>query len=237
MSWFKVDDNLAFHRKTVKAGNAAMGLWVRAGSWSAQQLTDGFVPDEIAALLGTPQQAARLVAAELWEKQSGGFSYHEWDERQPKKDQILAERAAGAERKRLSRGRKKGTIPPEPLVGDGSHENVQRRSSVAPQRPDPTRPDHIDTPNGVSGARKRGTRLPDGWIPQEKTREQIITECPGVDLRREHLKFVDFWQAKSGKDATKVDWDATWRNWMRNAKPTIQAHGPASDGARYERTW
>lgn len=34
MSWFKVDDHLAFHRKTLAAGNEAMGLWVRAGSWS-----------------------------------------------------------------------------------------------------------------------------------------------------------------------------------------------------------
>lgn len=238
MTWFKVDDNLAFHRKTVKAGNAAMGLWVRAGAWAAQQLSDGFIPEEIAELLGTRQQAAKLVSAELWLEVSGGFSFHKWGERQPKREEIEKERAAGAERKRLSRERKKGTITANPIVGDGSHANVQHRTDGAPQRPDPTRPDPTTTPNGVEGPRKRGKRLPDGWTPQQKTREQIIAECPGVDLRREHLKFVDFWQAKAGKDASKVDWDATWRNWMRNAKPTQHpTHSPASDGRTYEHTW
>ena len=48
MSWFKVDDQLAFNAKVVAAGNEAMGLWVRAGSWSAAQLTDGFIPEHMA---------------------------------------------------------------------------------------------------------------------------------------------------------------------------------------------
>jgi hypothetical protein len=41
--------------------------------------------------------------------------------------------------------------------------------------------------------------------------------APGIDGQRETLKFINYWQAKSGKDATKVDWPATWRNWMLNA--------------------
>ena len=48
MSWFKVDDQLAFNAKIVAAGNEAMGLWVRAGSWSAAQLTNGFIPEHMA---------------------------------------------------------------------------------------------------------------------------------------------------------------------------------------------
>ena len=38
-------------------------------------------------------------------------------------------------------------------------------------------------------------------------------------MRLESAKFGDFWRAKTGKDATKADWLATWRNWCRNAKP------------------
>jgi hypothetical protein len=41
--------------------------------------------------------------------------------------------------------------------------------------------------------------------------------CPNVDGQRETVKFINYWQAKSGKDAVKVDWVATWRNWMLNA--------------------
>ena len=45
-------------------------------------------------------------------------------------------------------------------------------------------------------------------------------ECPDVDLKAEHRVFTDFWKGKSGKDATKADWDATWRNWMRREQKT-----------------
>ena len=41
---------------------------------------------------------------------------------------------------------------------------------------------------------------------------------PNVDGQFETEQFRDYWQAKSGKDATKIDWVATWRNWMRKAE-------------------
>jgi len=37
--------------------------------------------------------------------------------------------------------------------------------------------------------------------------------------------FRDHWVAKSGKDATKVDWLATWRNWCRREK-SFSRDGP-----------
>ena len=39
-------------------------------------------------------------------------------------------------------------------------------------------------------------------------------------MRLEAAKFADFWHAKAGKDAAKLDWCATWRNWCRNATPS-----------------
>lgn len=106
MVWFKVDDTLAFHMKTVKAGNAAMGLWVRAGSWSMQTLSDGYVPDEMIPQLGTTAQAQRLVDVGLWERLSSGYGFHEWDQRQPLKTKVHADRAATAERQRKARERR-----------------------------------------------------------------------------------------------------------------------------------
>ena len=48
MPTFEVDDQFAFHQKTLRAGNEAIGVWVRAGAWCAAYLTDGLVPFEIA---------------------------------------------------------------------------------------------------------------------------------------------------------------------------------------------
>lgn len=107
MPWFKVDDTLAFHHKSVAAGNAAMGLWVRAGAWSMQTLSDGFIPDVIAVQLGTSAQAKRLVSVGLWDRARNGYTFHEWEQRQPTKVQVHADRAATAERQRKARERRK----------------------------------------------------------------------------------------------------------------------------------
>ena len=113
MPWFKVDDTLAFHTKTLAAGNAAMGLWVRAGAWSMQTLTDGFIPDSLARQLGTPKQARDLVAAGLWDKAPGGYQFHEWGDRQPTAADVR--RAAEA----------KGSAG-----GQGNHKRWHRRCGV-----------------------------------------------------------------------------------------------------------
>lgn len=80
-------------------------------------------------------------------------------------------------------------------------------------------------------ARKRATRIPDGYMPSPDLIETMRAECPKVDLEAEHRKFVDYWRAKSGKDATKLDWDATWRNWVRRAKESNVAQFPARRSA------
>lgn len=85
MPWFRVDDQLAFHRKALFAGNAAMGLWVRAGSWSAQFLTDGSIPSAIVRSLGSKKQAEKLVEAGLWCKEPDGYSFHQWAAWQPRR--------------------------------------------------------------------------------------------------------------------------------------------------------
>lgn len=61
----------------------------------------------------------------------------------------------------------------------------------------------------------RGCRLPEDWLPDVKVRVAMQEEFPWLDLRYEHEKFCDYWHAKAGANATKRDWNATWRNWMR----------------------
>lgn len=84
MPWFKVDDRLAMHPKVMRAGLAAMGLWVRAGSWSAQNLTDGHIPADLLASFGAKRQHAEaLVKAGLWDVDPEGWRFHDWLDHQP----------------------------------------------------------------------------------------------------------------------------------------------------------
>ena len=41
----------------------------------------------------------------------------------------------------------------------------------------------------------------------------------GLNLPDTIANFRDFWHAKAGKDAAKIDWDATWRGWCRRQNP------------------
>jgi hypothetical protein len=103
MPWFKVDDTFAMHPKAVAAG-ASLALWVRAGSWSAQQLTDGYVPAHmVAALGGKPSDAKRLVDIGMWEEKDGGYLFHDWSDYQPSRAKVVEQRTASAERLRKYR--------------------------------------------------------------------------------------------------------------------------------------
>lgn len=76
--FFVVDTEFAEHSKVRRANNAAIGLWVRAGSWCIRNGSNGFVPTRVATRLGTAIQAERLVETGLWIKVEAGFVYHDW---------------------------------------------------------------------------------------------------------------------------------------------------------------
>jgi hypothetical protein len=75
--------------------------------------------------------------------------------------------------------------------------------------------------------KKRATRLPEGWQPDEADILKLKREFPGFDLTAELEGFRDYWTAKAGAAATKMDWRATYRIWMRKAAKTPLAKGAA----------
>jgi hypothetical protein len=103
VTWFRIDDQFHSHPKTLRAGNSAIGLWVRCGSYSAQHLTDGHIPADLVAIYGSVAQTTRLVAAGLWIPEDGGWKMHDFSFYNPTSDRVLAERKNTAERQRRAR--------------------------------------------------------------------------------------------------------------------------------------
>lgn len=64
----------------------------------------------------------------------------------------------------------------------------------------------------------RGTRLPADWVPTEEQLQFCKTERPDLNPKAVADRFKDFWIAQPGTKGVKLDWDATWRNWVRNEK-------------------
>lgn len=75
----------------------------------------------------------------------------------------------------------------------------------------------VAPPSAPRADTARGTRLPEGWKPSPDTMSWTRENSIGVDITMEWAKFVDFWQSKPGAAGRKVNWDATWRNWVRKA--------------------
>lgn len=145
MPWFKVDDQLAMHIKTIEAGNAALGVWVRAGSWASANLTDGFVPESLMAALGAREaDVAALVRVGFWREVEGGWQFHDWDEYQPTADSVRQEREAARQRKRKQRRNERGEFTNDvtPVSRRDTPRDSQRDSRRSHARPVPV-PDPV----------------------------------------------------------------------------------------------
>lgn len=69
---------------------------------------------------------------------------------------------------------------------------------------------------------KRGTRLPREWKLPKSWGDWAMehTGLPADWVRGQAEHFADYWHSK-GRDAAKLDWEKTWKNWIRNTrKPT-----------------
>lgn len=65
---------------------------------------------------------------------------------------------------------------------------------------------------------KRGSRIPDTFLLTPEMREWGKDRRPDVNLNLETEKFVNYWRAAAGRNATKLDWIASWRTWILGAK-------------------
>lgn len=128
-------------------------------------------------------------------------------------------------------GKQRCPGPEEMARGDSPRnaESLGDPSSVPGNLPPDPDPDLDPEREGRGNGRKRP--LPSDWSP--KPENQALALENGKNLSAEAIRFRD-WAA--GKGEKKVDWDATFRNWLRNdfgggkaTKPKQRARDPALD--------
>lgn len=61
----------------------------------------------------------------------------------------------------------------------------------------------------------KGKRIPHDWELDADLLAWTKRERPDVDVKLAVESFRDYWEGKAGRDALKLDWAATWRNWVR----------------------
>lgn len=138
------------------------------------------------------------------EDTSGLIEVTNWDKRQFESDNVT-ERT----RDHRERSREQDRNVPKNVPG-----NTPERTRAFATETEAETEAETDNTSGV-GRTKRATQLPGDWEPNDAHRELAVERR--ADLGDEVDKFRD-WAAGNG--ATKKDWDATFRNWLRNARPT-----------------
>lgn len=110
--------------------------------------------------------------------------------------------------------------------GEGIGEGGERGSGGKPDNDPP--PD--DPPKQE---RARGARLPKDFVLPKDWGDWAVAEGIPPDLVRvEAAKFTDHWHAASGQSASKRDWKAAWRNWIRRAvelNPKLKGSADGTD--------
>jgi len=150
VTWSKVDDGLHDHPKVdamleadERQGAAALGLWVMALSYSADQLTDGEITRRAVQRLLPAHGislAALLVEHGLWDQIEGGWRISGFLDCNPAGAEIRARRRADAERKAAARARH---------VSERTSAGTSKRTSAGtPKRTSERNPNgHPDTPS------------------------------------------------------------------------------------------
>lgn len=153
MTWFKVDDRFHSHPKALATSLAALGLWTVAGSWSSDHRQGGAVPDHVLPSLsrGASELADELVAAGLWRRVRGGYQFHDWDDKNPTKEEAIAQSDKRSSGGSLGNHRRwhvdRGVTSPDCPYCQDKRESPVHRSSDRGSESGPSPPVPVPSPN------------------------------------------------------------------------------------------
>jgi len=69
---------------------------------------------------------------------------------------------------------------------------------------------------------KRGSRLPQDFFFPKEWCDFIVEQRPELNAQKTFDQFKDYWIAQAGQKGVKLDWFATWRNWVRSTNAPKQ---------------
>ncbi|MEU3447211.1 hypothetical protein AB0H29_08270 [Streptomyces thermolilacinus] len=240
MPWFPVDDSAHSHPKFMKAKNAAIGLWVRCGSYVAQYLTDGIVPGPVAELYGTAPQIKKLVEVGLWhahghtcprcpQPTEGDFYMHDYaapGSGNLTRAEVEERRAKAAEKKR--RQRAGGQRPPQPpgrrpLPSDGPDEQPGFDFDEADDYP----PEDSPAAEPRRAPSRGRSLIPADWEPSEDdiaAAQQARLDAGLDQLTRPQLAAVTrkFVRRQLDDQVRAAAWGGRWQRWAETERTDQQ---------------
>lgn len=226
--WFKVDDSFFSNPKTAMLSDGATALWLRSGSWSAQQLTDGFIPSRMVPMFrGSDDSVRELCDVGLWERddERDGYRFHDWSDYQPDGEEVDALRRKrseagkrGADRRWKRKtvdengknGKTDGKCHGKPMANAWQTDGKSMANSCPVPVPVPDKKEKEEYSSSFS----KEIEVSDFELAREKAHANadIIRNYPNLDLESAWLAFADRHQ---GETRAVNDWTRLWKGWCQ----------------------
>ena len=225
--WFKVDDSFFSNPKTAMLSDGATALWLRSGSWSAQQLTGGFVPARMVPMFrGSDDSVRELCDVGLWERddERDGYRFHDWSDYQPDGEEVDAlrrkrseagKRGANSRWKRKTvdengkNGKTDGKCHGKPMANAWQTDGKSMANSCPVPVPVPDKKEKEEYSSSFSKETSADEYLETGRPEADR---QISRQYPNLDL-------TDAWGAfihhHHGETRAINDWTRLWKGWCQ----------------------
>ena len=231
--WLRLYRGTVNNPKLQRLGLEVVGFWTNCLCLSDD---DGRLPSvadiawtmrlgetQVETFLATLQRNGLIVRVG-----NAGLRLHDWDDHQKSSDSST-DRVRKFRQKRQKLNEAHDETPcnvsetAQIRVDTDKNREEKIREAREQVRADPPEPQILAKPVLKKPSREvRGTRwpadavVPDDWLGDGEN-ARIEGQLPAIDLRAEATKFANYWAAKSGGGATKIDWKRTWINWALNA--------------------
>lgn len=225
--WFKVDDSFFSNPKTAMLSDGATALWLRSGSWSAQQLTDGFIPARMVPMFrGSDDSVRELCDVGLWERddERDGYWFHDWSDYQPDGEEVDALRRKrseagkrGADRRWKRKtvdengknGKTDGKCHGKPMANAWQVDGKSMANSCPVPVPVPDKKEKEEYSSSFSKETSADEYLETGRPEADR---QISGQYPNLDLTDAWGAFM---QHHHGETHTIADWTRLWKGWCQ----------------------
>jgi uncharacterized protein YdaU (DUF1376 family) len=143
-------------------------------------------------------ESIAIVLQEYFERTDDGWIHHRANKEIAKADD-KSEKASASAKARWSK--KDANALPTQSESNATHNTLPITQDTKPIKEN-----------------KKGSRLSQDWFLTKSLGDWATQERPDLDVRQVAEQFKDYWIAQPGQKGVKLDWDATWRNWVRNTK-------------------
>lgn len=165
------------------------------------------------AFASDEQDACMRVLHEFFTEQPDGWHNDRIDEELEKRNDISDKRSKAAQKRYEKKPANAHAIAPANADTATATANIDKK-------------DEDTSVSSMPNKRRRGSRLPEDWfLPMEWGNDALEKGLTTEEIRVQAEKFKNHWISKTGKDATKANWKATWGNWVLTYIERRSQHG------------